>query len=150
MTIQNTAPAGAPLRPVFTFRDFEIRCVLIDDAQWLAVSVVCNLLEISNASDALSKLGSTEVSHRKLSVANRARANNFVNERGLYKLIMRSRKPEAVEFQDWVCKAMVKLDGTALRRPLRGVQGQCCGWGSDNASPLWRASPRVCGAGMVW
>ncbi|MBY6165933.1 hypothetical protein KUW14_08760 [Pseudooceanicola nitratireducens] len=67
---------------------------------------------------------------------NRARANNIVNERGLYKLIMRSRNPQAVEFQDWVCKVMAKLDGTALKRPLRGVQGQCCDWGSDSGSPL--------------
>ena len=32
-----------------------------------------------------------------------------INEKGIYRLVMRSNKPEAEEFQDWVCDLLVEL-----------------------------------------
>ena len=40
-----------------------------------------------------------------------------INEKGIYRLVMRSNKPEAEEFQDWVCDLLVELrKATGFRR----------------------------------
>ncbi|MEB6241872.1 Bro-N domain-containing protein [Staphylococcus gallinarum] len=39
-----------------------------------------------------------------------------INEKGIYRLIMRSNKPEALDFQDWICDLLVDLrQGTGLQ-----------------------------------
>jgi len=32
-----------------------------------------------------------------------------INEKGIYRLVMRSNKPEAVDFQDWICDLLIEL-----------------------------------------
>lgn len=97
----NTAPSGNTAVSTFSFRGFDLRCVLIDGDPWFAVADACDALGIKSRTDAFSKLRSTLVSRKKLSTSKRARPNNMVNEEGLYRLIFQSRKPEAREFQDW-------------------------------------------------
>lgn len=40
-----------------------------------------------------------------------------INEKGIYRLVMRSNKTEAEEFQDWICDVLVEL------RRLTGLKG---------------------------
>ena len=39
----------------------------------------------------------------------RSQETNMLTEKGLYKILMRSRKPIAEEFQDWVCELIEKI-----------------------------------------
>lgn len=74
---------------------------------WFVAKDVCDILGMSNPSMAVTALDKDEVAQIDpkdyLGSENRSnQAVNIVSEPGLYKLIMRSRKPEAKEFQRWV------------------------------------------------
>lgn len=71
---------------------------------WFVAKDVCDILELNNITEALRPLDDDEKTNfRNSEVAqNGGRAPIIISEPGLYKLIMRSRKPEAKEFQRWV------------------------------------------------
>ncbi|MFY4454760.1 phage antirepressor [Bifidobacterium pseudocatenulatum] len=92
----------------FDFRGAALR-TLTDEAgePWFVAKDVCDILGMSNPSMAVTALDKDEVAQIDpkdyLGSENRSnQAVNIVSEPGLYKLIMRSRKPEAKEFQRWV------------------------------------------------
>lgn len=92
----------------FDFRGASLR-TLTDEAgePWLVAKDACDILGMSNPSMAVTALDKDEVAQIDpkdyLGSENRSnQAVNIVSEPGLYKLIMRSRKPEAKEFQRWV------------------------------------------------
>lgn len=84
----------------FYFNGAALR-TLIDEAgePWFVSKDVCDILEISNPSDALKRLDDDERSRFNLG---RQGETNIVNEAGLYALVLGSRKPEAHEFKRWV------------------------------------------------
>lgn len=79
---------------------------LTDEAgePWFVARDVCDILELSNVTEALRPLDDDEKSNFRISevAQNGGRAPLIISEPGLYKLIMRSRKQEAKEFQRWV------------------------------------------------
>jgi anti-repressor protein len=92
----------------FDFKGATLR-TLTDEAgePWFVAKDVCDILGMSNPSMAVTALDKDEVAQIDpkdyLGSENRSnQAVNIVSEPGLYKLIMRSRKPEAKEFQRWV------------------------------------------------
>ncbi|WP_417822904.1 Bro-N domain-containing protein [Thalassospira lucentensis] len=61
----------------------------------------------------------------------------MLSESGLYKLVMRSDKPQAKRFQDWVTKDVLPAirkavqhmaTGTPLAAPMRIVKSRCPHW----------------------
>lgn len=89
----------------FDFKGTSLR-TLTDEAgePWFVAKDACDILELNNVTEALRPLDDDEKSNfRNSEVAqNGGRAPLIISEPGLYKLIMRSRKPEAHEFQRWV------------------------------------------------
>lgn len=89
----------------FDFKGAPLR-TLTDKAgePWFVAKDVCDILELSNVTEALRSLDDNEKSNFRISevAQNGGRAPLIISEPGLYKLIMRSRKPEAKEFQRWV------------------------------------------------
>lgn len=84
----------------FYFNNAALR-TLTDEAgePWFVAKDVCDILEISNPSDALKRLDDDERSRFNLG---RQGETNIVNEAGLYALVLGSRKPEAHEFKRWM------------------------------------------------
>lgn len=84
----------------FYFNNAALR-TLTDEAgePWFVAKDVCDILKISNPSDALKRLDDDERSKFNLG---RQGETNIVNEAGLYALVLGSRKPEAHEFKRWV------------------------------------------------
>lgn len=89
----------------FSFNSAPLR-TLTDEAgdPWFVAKDVCNILEISNPSDALQSLDDDEKTNLGNSYvwSEPGRRPLIISEPGLYRLVMRSRKPEAKEFQRWV------------------------------------------------
>lgn len=89
----------------FIFNDATLR-VLTDETgePWFVAKDVCDILGLNNTTEAIRHLDEDEKTNfRNTEVAqNGGRAPIIISEPGLYKLIMRSRKPEAKEFQRWV------------------------------------------------
>ncbi|TXH94744.1 MAG: BRO family protein [Pseudomonas sp.] len=100
-----------------------MRVVSTDDQPWFVASEVCRALDVYLRTDgtvstytALRKLDKEECrtlpySEAKLvclqELASRAYGLSLVSESGLYKLAMRSDKPQAKAFQDWVTKEVL-------------------------------------------
>ena len=81
-----------------------IRAVSENGEPWFVAKDVCEALGLSNTTEALRNLDADEVSNISNSevAQNGGRAPRIVSEPGFYKLVMRSRKPEAKAFQRWV------------------------------------------------
>jgi prophage antirepressor-like protein len=90
----------------FQFEDNEIRVVIFDEQPWWVLADVCRILEISNPRDAAGRLEDDEKNTVALTDALRQGRGNpnvtVINEPGLYRLVMRSDKPQAKRFQRWV------------------------------------------------
>ena len=92
----------------FDFKGAALRTLTDKQGEpWFVAKDVCDILGMSNPSMAIAALDEDEATQVDpkdyLGSENRSnQAINIVSEPGLYKLIMRSRKPEAKEFQRWV------------------------------------------------
>ena len=85
----------------------EIRTTVKDGAPWFSAADVCKALDIANSRDAIAKLDADEKMTVSLTDGHSgtrggAQKMSFVNEPGLYTLMMRSRKPEAKAFKRWI------------------------------------------------
>ena len=93
----------------FDFKGHKVRTLTFETGQtWWVLKDVCEVLGLSNPSRVAQRLDDDEVSKfdlRPNSELGRGLLNteaNIVNESGLYKIVLRSDKPEAREFQRWV------------------------------------------------
>lgn len=80
----------------------EIRMKTKAGEPWFCAKDVCEVLSIKNHRDAISVLDEDEKGVGKVYTLGGYQELNFVNESGLYTLIMRSNKPEARKFRKWV------------------------------------------------
>lgn len=90
----------------FVFKGYKVRTLTFETGQtWWVLKDVCEVLGLSNPSRVAQRLDDDEVSKFDPNSGLGSRSNepvNIVNESGLYKIVLRSDKPEAKEFQRWV------------------------------------------------
>ena len=79
-----------------------VRSVLIDGNPWFAAADVCRALDIGNSRQAVSRLDDDEKGVISADTPGGEQRMTFVNESGLYSLVLGSRKPEAREFKRWI------------------------------------------------
>lgn len=98
-----TALVRADTMVPFHFGNHEVRIDDRDGQPWFVLGDVCRVLELANVSDAAARVRAHERDDLALTDAmGREQQVIVVNEAGLYRLIMRSRKPAAERFSDWV------------------------------------------------
>ena len=66
---------------------------------WFCLKDVCDILDIKNATDVVNRLDEEERTRFNLGRQGEA---NFINESGLYTVVLRSDKPQAKPFRKWV------------------------------------------------
>ena len=91
----------------------EIRTAGTAENPMFCLSDVCRVLDLTNASETKKKLNQGGLSLIEVGVQTSTKKDGtpsiqkmnmtFINETNLYKVIMRSDKPQAEPFQDWVC-----------------------------------------------
>lgn len=104
-TMSTATPSPVQNAPqLFDFKGVEVRTVTKDGEPWFVLADVCKILGIKNVGNAKARLDQADI--RSTDVWSEANGRNYsvatVNERGLYMTIMRSDKPEALDFQMWV------------------------------------------------
>ncbi|ACV62713.1 prophage antirepressor [Desulfofarcimen acetoxidans DSM 771] len=108
------------LQKVFNYEGQQVRTVLINGEPWFAAKDVCDILEISNSRHATSRLPERMKDTVVLSDAvGRTKEMTIISEPGLYKLVVRSDKPEAEKFTDWVVEEVlpsIRKTGTYSNR----------------------------------
>jgi anti-repressor protein len=88
---------------IFDYQSKEIRVTLDEQGEpWWVAKDVCEILEIKNSRQAVSKLDDDEKGVILNDTLGGPQDMAIVNEPGLYRLIMQSRKKEAREFQRWI------------------------------------------------
>lgn len=106
---------------LFDYKETKIRTVVIDGEVWFVAKDICDILEIANSRDAISSLSDKMklTLEWKDSIVGVADGPNIVrisliSEPGMYKLVFKSRKPEAEKFSDWVVSEVLPLDIKSL------------------------------------
>lgn len=107
----------------FEFEGAAVRVVKIDGEPWFVAVDVCRALGYNrradgtvNTSQALKHLGAKEVTAYPIG-GFRGVPPKLISEAGMYRLVMRSDKPAARRFQDWVTGTVlpaIRKDGAYI------------------------------------
>lgn len=81
----------------------EVRVAGTCDEPLFCLADICRVLEIKNVSDCKSRLDQKGIVLTDTPTSGGIQQLVFINEKNLYRVIMRSDKPQAEPFQDWVC-----------------------------------------------
>jgi prophage antirepressor-like protein len=116
---------------IFEFEDQQLRTSLIDGETWWVATDVCACLGISNSRDAISNLPDDE--KQQIDLRNSVgypdtiqRGNPYavcISEPGLYRLVFKSRKPEAERFKRWVFNEVLPQIRRTGRYAPQGTAG---------------------------
>ncbi len=85
----------------------EIRTLEINNEPYFVAKDICEILEIKNSRQALTRLEEDEKADVILNDGSQNRNMSAVNEYGLYNLILASRKKEAKEFKRWITHEVI-------------------------------------------
>lgn len=83
-----------------------VRTIFENDVPWFCVPDVCKILDLKNPTVAAQRIDEEDKAKFNLGLIN-SEFVNFVNESGLYQLIMRSKKPEAKMFIRWITREVI-------------------------------------------
>lgn len=93
---------------VFEKAEFgRVRVVECEGEQWFVAKDVCECLELTNTSQTLSYLDDDEKGIISNDTPGGKQEMSIISEPGLYSLILRSRKPEAKAFKQWIIHEVV-------------------------------------------
>lgn len=93
---------------VFNYSDKQVRTILKDGEPWFVAKDVCDVLEISNPRDAVSRLDVDEKNTVAINDGTPGNPNiTIITESGVYELVFTSRKPEAENFKRWIRKEVL-------------------------------------------
>ena len=88
---------------VFSFQGkHNVRIQTVSGEPWFCLRDVCEILTVDRTSRLLRDLDKKGVANRHTLTEGGQQQQQFVNEPNLYRVIFRSNKPEARQFQDWV------------------------------------------------
>lgn len=88
---------------IFNYGEIPIRTIMQDDEPWWVLADVCRVLEIANSRNVAVRLDGDEKNTVHLTDGIQGNPNmTVISESGLYKVILRSDKPEAKKFTRWV------------------------------------------------
>jgi len=92
----------------------------INNPLWV-VSDVCKILGLDNPTRACHGIPDDDLTLLKVRSGGQIREMNAVNEGGLYRLIFKSEKPKAHDFQNWVFREVltsIRKNGYYMSRPI--------------------------------
>lgn len=164
----------AQIIPLSFQEHHSVRITVKDNEPWFCLNDVCAVLEIKNSSDLVSKqLDAKGVEKIYLLTSGGEQASNFINEPNLYRVIFRSNKPEARQFQDWVFNEVlpaIRKHGeyvqpapptpVRVREPINSQQyyelknyvheiSSCCHWHGKAHDATWNRVRKECDADSV-
>lgn len=128
----------------FCFHDQQIRTIRDQQREpWFVAKDVCDVLGLSNVSMALEKVPDKHKGVNPIDTLRGTQMLLTVNEAGMYRLILRSDKPQAEPFMEWVTSEVlptIRKTGRYLHAgstgPLTGDQLAEVGNAARNAAAI--------------
>lgn len=87
---------------IFNYQDTPVRTVMVDDEPWFVLADLCKVLEIRNVGNVADRLDPAGVRQADIRSGGQMRKVTVVSEAGMYEVVIRSDKPEAVAFRRWI------------------------------------------------
>ena len=87
---------------VFNFNNYQVRVQLLNNEPLFCLTDVIKILHIKNANASRFNMSEAGIHKMYIRSGGQNREVTFINEPNLYRVIFRSNKKEAVEFQNWV------------------------------------------------
>lgn len=91
----------------FAFNSQSVRVISVDGEPWFVAQDICDILTIGNVSQACAPLKNREKGVSSIDTLGGKQDVSTVSESGLYRITMKSRKPQAEPFQDWICEEVL-------------------------------------------
>lgn len=120
---------------LFNFNNIKVRTLILDDEPWFVAADVCRALDmqfgegkgtvkryLGGLLEGETRFVPKSIIHSDDPTSFPNRGTTYISESGLYRLIMRSDKPEARAFQDWVAEEVLP----AIRRDGGYILGEEC------------------------
>ena len=145
-TENNVQPRACQVIP-FRFEESEVRTLVVEEKPWFCASDVCSVLGYQNSADAIKKhCLASGIAKREMRSGGQFRTYSIINEGNLYRLICKSRKPEAMRFEQMLMDEIL---------PTIRKTGRYEASGSISANTLQRVFQRrqvffVLRDGKVW
>ncbi|MFJ2298108.1 BRO-N domain-containing protein [Oerskovia paurometabola] len=87
----------------FDFDGQAVRVVTIDGEPWFVLADLCAVLDIGNPSMVAARIDEVNLSQAEVQNSRGQRRQTFVvSEPGMYEVVIRSDKPDAVRFRRWI------------------------------------------------
>ena len=96
-----TEATGQELQP-FEFQSHQVRVVVIDGEPWFVLTDLCRVLDHSNPAMVAKRLDEGLSQAYPLHTPGGPQQMTVVSEPGMYEVVIRSNKPEAVAFRRWI------------------------------------------------
>lgn len=88
---------------LFNYGGQEVRTVLIDGEPWFVLADLCRVLDLTSPTRVAERLSADGVSSTQvIDSMGRNQSATIVNESGMYEVVIRSDKPEAMKFRRWL------------------------------------------------
>lgn len=87
---------------VFNYESNEVRTIMRNGEPWFCLVDVCRVLDLSSPHKVAERLDADEKGRNQIPTPGGKQETWFINESGLYNVILRSDKPEAKPFRKWV------------------------------------------------
>lgn len=86
----------------FQYGDTAVRVVTIDSEPWFVLADLCKILDIGNARMVAARLADDMKGVSRIDTPGGAQQMTTVSEAGMYEVVIRSDKPEAIAFRRWI------------------------------------------------
>ncbi|EUA18435.1 BRO family, N-terminal domain protein [Mycobacterium xenopi 3993] len=115
---------------LFAYADHQVRVVLVDGEPWFVLADLARVLEIVDVSRLASRLDDeVRQTHPISDSLGRTQQTTVVNEPGMYEVVIRSDKPEAVAFRRWITSEVlpaIRRTGSYSTSPAPALEGPSC------------------------
>lgn len=110
----------------FTYNEQPVRTVVIDGEPWFVLTDLCAVLDIRNARDVSARIYEDMKGVASIDTPGGSQQMTIVSEPGMYEVVIRSDKPEAIAFRRWITSDVLptirktggygQIDGASLTR----------------------------------
>ena len=91
----------------FNYGDYAVRTIIIDGEPWFVLSDLCKVLGLGTPARVRERLDEGVSQTHTLQTAGGAQQMTVVSEAGMYEVVIRSDKPEAVVFRRWITSTVL-------------------------------------------